>query len=173
MKATLISINKPHTDNIFTDNESRKKTVEWRTKPLPKGLHYVYETKNKGGCGKVIGEMTIVENMKYGDVSAIPHETILKGRVGARALDLYANGRPLYENVIINAKRYDNPKELWESLATPALNIGIAKSVNIQSTKRLFLISAVLGAIEELPIRRSRGAMWRNYETDFRCRLWR
>lgn len=113
-RATLTSINKPHTDNIFTDNESKKKTVEWRTKPLPKGLHYVYETKNKGGCGKVIGEMTIVENIKYTDVSAIPHETILKGRVGARKLDLYANGRPLYANVIVNAKRYDVPKELGE-----------------------------------------------------------
>ena len=113
-KATLTSINKPHTDNIFTDEPSRKKTVEWRTKPLPKGLHYVYETKNKGGCGKVIGEMTIVENIKYADVSAIPHEMILKGRVGARKLDIYANGRPLYANVIVNAKRYDKPKELGE-----------------------------------------------------------
>lgn len=112
-RATLTSINKPHTDNIFTDEESRKKTVEWRTKPLPKGLHYVYETKNKGGCGKVIGEMTIVENIKYADVSAIPHEMILKGRFGARKLDIYANGRPLYANVIVNAKRYDKPKELW------------------------------------------------------------
>lgn len=114
MKASLTSINRPHTDNILTDEPSRKKTVEWRTKPLPKGLHYVYETKNKGGCGKVIGELTIVENIKYADVSAIPHETILKGRVGARQLDLYANGRPLYANVIVNAKRYEEPKELGE-----------------------------------------------------------
>lgn len=113
-RATLTSINKPHTDNIFTDDKSRKKTVEWRTKPLPKGLHYVYETKNKGGCGKVIGEMTIVENIKYPDVSAIPHEMILKGRFGTRQLDIYSNGRPLYANVIVNAKRYDKPKELGE-----------------------------------------------------------
>lgn len=111
-RATLTSINKPHTDNIFTEDETRKKTVECRTKPLPKGLHYVYETKNKGGCGKVIGEMTVVENIKYADISAVPHETILKGRVGARQLDIYSKGRPLYANVIVNAKRYDEPKEL-------------------------------------------------------------
>lgn len=117
-RATLTSINKPHTDNIFSDKESRKKTVEWRTKPLPKGLHYVYETKNKGGCGKVIGEMTIVGWRKFDDVSEIPHETILKGRVGARKLDFYANGRPLYANVIVNAKRYDEPKELGEFYIT-------------------------------------------------------
>lgn len=114
MKATLTSINKPHTDNIFTEDETRKKTVEWRTKPLPKGLHYVYETKNKGGCGKVIGEMTIVGWRKFDSVSDIPHETILKGRVGARQLDLYSKGRPLYANVIVNAKRYGEPKELSE-----------------------------------------------------------
>lgn len=112
MKATLTSINKPHTDNIFTEDESRKKTVEWRTKPLPKGLHYVYETKNKGGSGKVIGEMMIVGWRKFDSVSEIPHETILKGRVGARQLDIYAKDRPLYANVIVNAKRYGEPKEL-------------------------------------------------------------
>lgn len=113
-KATLTSINKPHTDNIFSEDEARKKTVEWRTKPLPRGLHYVYETKNKGGCGKVIGEMTVVENIKYADVSAIPHEMILKGRVGARQLDIYSKSRPIYANVIVNAKRYDELKALSE-----------------------------------------------------------
>lgn len=116
-KATLTSINKPHADNIFSEDETRKKTVEWRTKPLPRGLHYVYETKNKGGCGKVIGEMTIVENIKYADVSAIPPEMILKGRVGARQLDIYSKGKPLYANVITNAKRHDKPKELGEFYA--------------------------------------------------------
>lgn len=53
--AGLISINKPHTDNIF----SGEKGLEWRKIPLPEDLYYVYETKNKGGCGMVIGEMRI------------------------------------------------------------------------------------------------------------------
>ena len=48
-KAVLISINKPHTDNIFTH---KKKKVEWRKKALPLATYYCYETKNKGGCGE-------------------------------------------------------------------------------------------------------------------------
>ena len=55
MKSVLISINKPHTDNI----KALIKRIEVRkNKPncaLP-FLAYIYETKNKGGCGKVIGE---------------------------------------------------------------------------------------------------------------------
>jgi hypothetical protein len=46
MRVTLISIQKPHTDNIFIH---KKKTVEWRKAPLPKGPALCYETKNKGG----------------------------------------------------------------------------------------------------------------------------
>lgn len=55
MKAVLISINKPHTDNI----KALIKKVEVRkNKPnceLP-FKSFIYETKRKGGCGKVIGE---------------------------------------------------------------------------------------------------------------------
>lgn len=108
----LISINKPNTDNIFTLDERWKKTVEWRTKPLPEGKYYVYETKNKGGLGGVIGEILITKNIRYSDISAIPHEMILRGRVGVYWLDKYAGNRPLYANIIIDAKRFDKLYDL-------------------------------------------------------------
>ena len=50
-KAVMISINPPHTDNIF----SGAKTLEWRKKPLPIGKHYVYETK-KGNLQEITGD---------------------------------------------------------------------------------------------------------------------
>ena len=59
-KAVLTSVNKEHLDNIL----DCIKTVEWRKKPLPLGKHYGYETKNKGGCGKITGEFFIVQNIK-------------------------------------------------------------------------------------------------------------
>ncbi len=55
MKAVLISTNRPHTDNI----KALIKTLEIRkgkpSQPTPFPC-YIYETKSKGGCGKVIGE---------------------------------------------------------------------------------------------------------------------
>jgi hypothetical protein len=53
MQAILMSINKPHTDNINT----QMKTSELRTKPpqIPTPFRvYTYETIKGGGCGKVI-----------------------------------------------------------------------------------------------------------------------
>lgn len=117
MKAVMISINKPHTDNIFDEI----KTVEWRTKPLPIGKHFVYETKNKGGCGKVIGKMDITENIPivvFGiDCQLGVNELIKHGCVNAKYLIEYADKHKasiLYANVIENAKRYDKPKEIGE-----------------------------------------------------------
>ncbi len=55
MKGVLISIQKPHTDNI----KALIKKIEVRknkpTTPTPFPV-FIYETKAKGGCGKVIGE---------------------------------------------------------------------------------------------------------------------
>ena len=121
-KSTLTSVNKEHLDNILDGI----KTVEWRKKPLPLGKHYGYETKNKGGCGKVTGEFEVVENIKfnlYGDTYR-PH-WLAKGCVSYKFLVKYANGAEyLYANVIENAKRYDKPKELsefkaWRDCETP------------------------------------------------------
>lgn len=111
-KSTLTSVNKEHLDNILDGI----KTIEWRKKPLPLGKHYGYETKNKGGCGKVTGEFEIVGSIKFnlkGDTFG--RKFRVKGCVPYEFLVEYANGAEyLYANVIENAKRYDKPKELSE-----------------------------------------------------------
>lgn len=110
--ATLTSVNKEHLDNILDGI----KTIEWRKKPLPLGKHYGYETKNKGGCGKVTGEFEVVDNIKFnlhGDTYR--PKWLAKGCVPFEFLVKYANGAEhLYANIIENAKRYDKPKELSE-----------------------------------------------------------
>ena len=123
MKEVLISVNKENLDNILDGI----KTVEWRKKSLPLGKHYGYETKNKGGCGKVTGEFEIVRTVAL-RVSAIPHEEndfLARGCVPYKFLENYANGAVwLYANIIENAKRYDKPKELSEfELACHCFNI--------------------------------------------------
>lgn len=114
-KAVLTSVNKEHLDNILDG----RKTVEWRKKPLPLGKHYGYETKNKGGCGKVTGEFEVVENIKvdlFDIVCNDEKDFIKKGCVDWGFLNKYAGLERsyLYANVIENAKRYDKPKELSE-----------------------------------------------------------
>ena len=107
-KAVLISINKPHTDNIF----SGIKGLEWRKKPLPEGLYYVYETKNKGGCGKVIGEMRIVGSKSVDTSGPLEVCLVNAGCVHPVALKKYANNGTVYANFIKEAKRYDKPRDL-------------------------------------------------------------
>jgi len=108
--AGLISINKPHTDNIFSGD----KGLEWRKSALPEDLYYVYETKNKGGCGMVIGEMRITGS-KAVDTSG-PLEVCLvnAGCVHPVTLKKYANNGTVYANFIKDAKRYNVPKPLSE-----------------------------------------------------------
>lgn len=114
MKEVLISVNKENLDNILDGI----KTVEWRKKRLPLGKHYGYETKNKGGCGKVTGEFYIVENIKvdlFDIVCNDENDLIKKGCVDWGFLNKYAGEQNyLYANIIENAKRYDKPKELSE-----------------------------------------------------------
>ena len=110
MKAVLISINKPHTDDIFSGDKS----LEWRKKPLPEGLHYIYETKNKGGCGKVIGEMHIVGSKAVDTSKDLLVCLVNAGRVHPATLKKYANNGTVYANFIKDAKRYDVPKQLSE-----------------------------------------------------------
>jgi predicted transcriptional regulator len=110
MKAVLISIQPPHTDNIF----DLLKGIEWRTKPLPTGKYYCYETKNGGGCGKVIGEFTIWQIKGYKNASHIPVNYIDFGCVPREFLMTYSKGKRIYANFIVNPIRYDKPKELRE-----------------------------------------------------------
>lgn len=112
MTAIMISINKPHTDNIF----SGKKTNEWRTRPLPLGKAYVYETKRGGGCGKVIGEIEIVKTYRFHTDDLIWQSTFLEmGCVPYNFVRKYVNGKEyISANIIANVKKYDTPKELGE-----------------------------------------------------------
>ena len=112
MKAIMISINKPHTDNIF----SGEKTNEWRTRPLPLGKAYVYETKRGGGCGKVIGEMEIVKTYRFHTDDLIYQDTLIEqGCVPYSFVANYAKGKEyISANIIANVKKYDTPKELGE-----------------------------------------------------------
>lgn len=110
MKSVLISIQPPHTDNIF-DN---LKGIEWRTRPLPTGKHHCYETKNGGGCGKVIGEFSIWRVKRYENASRIPETEIDLGCVPKEFLMEYSKGKPIYANYIARPIKYDKPRELWE-----------------------------------------------------------
>ena len=104
----LVSIRKPHTDNIF-DN---KKLVEWRTQKMPLGRHYCYESKSGGGAGKVIGEYIVAEVLAFPCVDAISNEVIALGCVSREFLREYSRGKTLYAHVIVRAKRYETPLEL-------------------------------------------------------------
>lgn len=60
----LISINPPYTDMIFSGYkpfEFRKKVLKGMEAHYPEEpiTAYIYETKNKGGCGAVVGELKI------------------------------------------------------------------------------------------------------------------
>ncbi len=111
--SVLISINKPHTDNIFIH---KKKTVEWRKKPLPLTTHHCYETKNKGGCGKVIGQFDVVQNIEFDPLNhrLYSPKFIEDGCVPIEDLIEYANGDVIYGNVLENIEGYDKPRELGE-----------------------------------------------------------
>jgi predicted transcriptional regulator len=111
-KAVLISINKPHTDNIFTN---KKKTVEWRKKPLPLTTHYGYETKNKGGIGKVRGQFDVVQNVEFNPLNHhLYTEFVEQGCVPPEDLIEYANGGVIYGNVLENIEEYDKPIDVSE-----------------------------------------------------------
>lgn len=109
--SVLVSIHKPHTDNIFDSY----KRVEWRTQPMPEGKHYIYECKNGGGIGKVIGEYTVCQVRKFDRVCEIPHSVVESGYVPKTFLLEYSGGKkPLYAHKLISPKRYDKPRELSE-----------------------------------------------------------
>lgn len=107
----LISINKPHTVKIF---DKHTKLIEWRKTPLPLGRYAVYEPKNGGGCGKVIGEFKVCDCTEYLSVDAIAPISIMMGQVSEEFLNVYAKGKPLYANLLCAVKKYDKPKELGE-----------------------------------------------------------
>lgn len=111
--AILVSINPPHTNNIF-DNI---KSIEWRTKRIPPGKCFCYETKKCFGLGKIIGEFEIRRVEKYENVSTIPEVYIELGCVPREFLKAYSKGRSLYAHFIAEPKRYKEPKKIDEFCA--------------------------------------------------------
>ena len=112
-KAVLISIQPPHTDNIFIH---KKKKVEWRKKPLPLTTHYCYETKNKDGCGMVLGQFDVVQNIEFDPLNhrLYSPDLIEQGCVPIEDLIEHANGDVIYANILENIEKYRFAKELSE-----------------------------------------------------------
>ena len=79
---------------------------------MPTGECFVYETKNGGGIGRVIGKCSIWRVKRYENVSLIPEGHIDAGCVPYDFLVKYSKGKPLYAHFIVGAKVYDKPKEL-------------------------------------------------------------
>lgn len=122
MKKTMTSINPPFS-NLILDG---LKKIEWRTKPLPLGWSELYETKKKGGAGKVIGQFEVVKNIKFnlkGDT--YKNSWLEQGFVPYEFLVEYTKGKDyLYANVIGKVERYDRQRELSEfKHICPARNI--------------------------------------------------
>ena len=108
MKITITSIQPPHTDHIFKGN----KIIEWRKRPLPLGIHDVYETRKKNGAGLVIGRMEIIRHYFFNCVEEIPDYLIEEGCVSRAFLKAYAGQGPIYANVIFDPKRFEIPRIL-------------------------------------------------------------
>lgn len=105
----LISINKPYTDLIFDG----KKRIEWRKgKGLGIGRYYVYETENKGGCGRVIGEFDVPFAKQQVSPYDLTSEQIQLGCVPCDRLVQYAGDGDLVALYIGSATRYETPKPL-------------------------------------------------------------
>lgn len=117
MKPILISIQRPHTDNI----KALIKNIEVR-KSRPKQdtpfTCYIYETKAKGGCGKVIGEFVCDEvdtySYDYCDGVDIDDDSLLYTMLERDEINYYAKGKTSYGWHISDLKIYDKPKELSE-----------------------------------------------------------
>lgn len=115
--SVLISINKPHTDNI----KALKKIIEVRkNKPNCKDPFFkvfIYETKNKGGCGKVIGEFIcqsideIKPDFMYGYLDYLALDDAC---LTIEEIQNYGQGKTLYGWNISNLIIYNKPKELSE-----------------------------------------------------------
>lgn len=105
MKSVLVSIQPPNTNNIFDGI----KGIEWRTRPMPTGKHYCYETKNGGGVGKVVGQFFVWRISRFTRIDRIPSTLISYGCVSTDFLKEYSKGKPLYAHWIEEPQRYEKP----------------------------------------------------------------
>ena len=121
MKPVLISIQRPHTDNIkalIKKIEIRKNKPNQET-PFP---CYIYETKSKGGCGKVIGEFVCdkitsytEKDLFYGMDEISNSDVENESCVDIDSLLAYKGEKKyIYGWHISDLKIYDKPKELGE-----------------------------------------------------------
>lgn len=137
MDTYLFSIHKRWNDLIFI--ELIKKAEVRKTSPKPPFKAIIYEPKNGGGCGKVIGEFVCdkVEQLQYqttipcikinendeleisGNTTVEPFyngkvKTIKESCLTQEQLLAYGQGKTLYALQITAPKLYDKPKELGE-----------------------------------------------------------
>lgn len=105
----LLSVKPPYA-GWLVDGE---KTIEWRKKTLPARKAYIYETKNGGGCGMVIGEVTVIITYLV-DANRVGEDAIKEGKVSRFDLQQYAKGRMIGMNICEFAKRYEKPIPLSE-----------------------------------------------------------
>ena len=86
----MLAINPPHSRNIMEGI----KRVEWRKRPLMIGRRtFIYETKNGGGCGMVIGEVVLGaarSHRIFTEISRLLDEDIDFGCVPRDELKQYA-----------------------------------------------------------------------------------
>lgn len=123
MKGVLQSINKPHTDNIRAGIKNIEVRKDKPNLPTPFPV-LIYETKNKGGIGKVIGEFVCDKVLEWKYLPDHTNENEYEyyiecadGHATCLTYDEiynYGKGKPLYGWHISNLKIYDKPKEVSE-----------------------------------------------------------
>ena len=115
IKAVLMSINRPHTDNIHAG----LKTSELRTRapklPTPFKV-YTYETRRFGGSGKVVSEWTCRSMTEWLMYMGTPAHLAVTGCVSVDEIRRYCDyGRKnITEMKISDLVVYEQPKELSE-----------------------------------------------------------
>ena len=103
----MLPVNQPYAELLVNGI----KTIEWRKKPLPTGKAYIYETKNGGGRGLVIGEVEIGAGF-YENAETISDKLIKYGCISKDLLKQYAKGKPIFANLIWIATKYKYPMPL-------------------------------------------------------------
>ncbi len=116
MVGALYSINRPHTDNI----KSGRKLWEIRKSkpniPVPFPA-FIYETKKKGGCGKVISEFVCDEIKTITMPANLSQDFLEQACLSGNDIMKYLGGdfyKTFYGLHISNLKIYDKPKEISE-----------------------------------------------------------
>lgn len=120
----MLAINPPHSRNIMEGI----KRVEWRKRPLWVGRRtFIYETKNGGGCGMVIGEVVLAaarSHRIFTEISDLLDVDIDLGCVPKDELKQYAGKEPiLWAHDIFSTVEYPKPISISEfGLKRPPLS---------------------------------------------------